>query len=178
LKITDIYEQCSMDYTPTAEITKTFFQTVQNKLHWAITGQTAAEIVAERAKASLPNMGLTTWKNAPAGKISKSDVSIAKNYLTEPEIKNLERIVTMFLDYAENQAERQIPMKMQDWVKKLDAFLQFNEYDILNDAGKVSHEVAIQLAEEEFKRFRVEQDQKFESDFEKATKKIKRGKDS
>jgi hypothetical protein len=178
LKITDIYEQCSMDYSPTAEITKTFFQTVQNKLHWAITGQTAAEIVAERAKASLPNMGLTTWKNAPAGKISKSDVSIAKNYLTEPEIKNLERIVTMFLDYAENQAERQIPMKMQDWVKKLDAFLQFNEYDILNDAGKVSHEVAIQLAEEEFKRFRVEQDQKFESDFEKATKKIKLGKDS
>jgi len=178
LKITDIYEQCSLDYSPTAEITKTFFQTVQNKLHWAITGQTAAEIIANRANASLPNMGLTTWKNAPAGKISKSDVGIAKNYLTEPEIKNLERIVTMFLDYAENQAERQIPMKMLDWVNKLDAFLQFNEYDILNDAGKVRHEVATQLAEEEFKRFRVEQDHKFESDFEKATKKIRRGKDS
>ena len=178
LKITDIYEQCSLDYSPTAEITKTFFQTVQNKLHWAITGQTAAEIIANRANASLPNMGLTTWKNAPAGKISKSDVGIAKNYLTEPEIKNLERIVTMFLDYAENQAERQIPMKMLDWVNKLDAFLQFNEYDILNDAGKVRHEVATQLAEEEFKRFRVEQDHKFESDFEKATKKIRQGKDS
>ncbi len=169
LKITDIYEQCSIDYSANAEITKLFFQTVQNKLHWAITGKTAAEIVADRAKASLPNMGLTTWKNAPQGKILKSDISIAKNYMTEKEIKGLERIVTMFLDYAENQAARQIPMKMQDWVEKLDAFLQFNEYDILNDAGKVSHEIAIQLAEEEFKIFRVEQDRNFESDFEKAT---------
>ncbi len=176
LKITDIYEQCSIDYSANAEITKLFFQTVQNKLHWAITGKTAAEIVAERAKASLPNMGLTTWKNAPQGKILKSDVTIAKNYMTEKEIKGLERIVTMFLDYAENQAARQIPMKMQDWVQKLDAFLQFNEYDILNDAGKVSHEIAIQLAEEEFKQFRVEQDRNFESDFEKATKHLNRGK--
>ena len=176
LKITDIYEQCSIDYSSNAEITKIFFQTVQNKLHWAITGKTAAEIVAERAKASLPNMGLKTWKNAPHGKILKSDVSIAKNYMTVDEIKELERIVTMFLDYAENQAARQIPMKMQDWVQKLDAFLQFNEYDILNDAGKVSHEIAIQLAEEEFKQFRVEQDRNFESDFEKATKHLNRGK--
>ena len=176
LKITDIYEQCSIDYSSNAEITKIFFQTVQNKLHWAITGKTAAEIVAERAKASLPNMGLKTWKNAPHGKILKSDVSIAKNYMTEDEIKELERVVTMFLDYAENQAARQIPMKMQDWVQKLDAFLQFNEYDILNDAGKVSHEIAIQLAEEEFKQFRVEQDRNFESDFEKATKHLNRGK--
>jgi hypothetical protein len=176
LKITDIYEQCSIDYSANAEITKLFFQIVQNKLHWAITGKTAAEIVAERAKASLPNMGLTTWKNAPQGKILKSDVTIAKNYMTEKEIKGLERIVTMFLDYAENQAARQIPMKMQDWVQKLDAFLQFNECDILNDAGKVSHEIAIQLAEEEFKQFRVEQDRNFESDFEKATKHLNRGK--
>jgi hypothetical protein len=172
LKITDIYEQCSIDYSPTADITKTFFQTVQNKLHWAITGQTAAEIIAARAKAIQPNMGLTTWKNAPHGKILKSDVSIAKNYLNENEIKELERIVTMFLDYAENQAERHIPMRMQDWVKRLDAFLEFNEYDILNNPGKVSHDVAFRLAEEEYERFRVDQDQNYVSDFEKATKRL------
>jgi len=176
LKITDIYEQCSVDYSPTAEITKTFFQTVQNKLHWAITGQTAAEIVASRAKASLPNMGLTTWKNAPHGKILKSDVTIAKNYLTEQELRSLERIVTMFLDYAEDQAERHILMHMQDWVEKLDAFLDFNEYDILNSPGKVSHEVAARLAQGEYERFRVEQDRAFESDFEKAAKRIDQGK--
>lgn len=178
LKITDIYEQCSMDYSPNAEITKLFFTTVQNKLHWAITGKTAAEIISDRAKASLPKMGLTTWKNAPDGKILKSDVKIAKNYLTETEIKGLERVVTMFLDYAENQAARQIPMKMQDWVTKLDAFLQFNEYEILHDAGKVSHEVAKRLAEEEYERFRVVQDHAFESDFERATSHLKRGKKS
>lgn len=176
LKITDIYEQCSIDYSPDAEITKTFFKTVQNKLHWAITGMTAAEIIANRVNAFRPNMGLTTWKNAPHGKILKSDVSIAKNYLTEDEIKGLERIVSMFLDYAENQAARKIPMKMQDWVQKLDAFLQFNEYEILHDAGRVSHEVAKRLAEEEYERFRVEQDRTFESDFERATKRLKRGK--
>jgi len=128
LKITDIYEQCSIDYDPHAEITQTFFKTVQNKLHWAVTGKTAAEIITQRADAAKPTMGLTTWKNAPHGKILKSDVSIAKNYLIEAEIKELERIVTMYLDYAENQAMRQIPMKMADWVQKLDAFLQFNEY--------------------------------------------------
>jgi hypothetical protein len=172
LKITDIYEQCSIDYSPTAEITKTFFQTVQNKLHWAITGQTAAEIVANRAKASLPNMGLTTWKNAPNGKILKSDITIAKNYMTEKEIKSLERIVTMFLDYAENQAERAIPMRMQDWVQKLDAFLEFNEYDILHNLGKVSHEVATRLAQEEYDHFRIEQDRNYISDFEKEAKRI------
>ncbi len=176
LKITDIYEQCSVDYSPTAEITKTFFQTVQNKLHWAITGKTAAEIIAERAKASLPNMGLTTWKNAPKGKILKSDVAIAKNYMTEKEIKSLERIVTMFLDYAENQAERAIPMRMQDWVEKLDAFLEFNEYDILHNPGKVSHEVATRLAQEEYERFRIEQDRSYVSDFEKEVKQIVKGK--
>lgn len=178
LKITDIYEQCSIDYSPTAEITKTFFQTVQNKLHWAITGQTAAEIVAFRAKASLPNMGLTAWKNAPNGKILKSDVTIAKNYMTEKEIKSLERIVTMFLDYAENQAERAIPMRMQDWVKKLDAFLEFNEYDILHNPGKVSHEVATQLAQEEYERFRIGQDHSYISDFEKEAKRIVKEKKS
>ncbi len=174
LKITDIYEQCSIDYTRDAEITLTFFKTVQNKLHWAITGKTAAEIVAQRADASKPHMGLTSWKNAPRGKVMKSDVGIAKNYLNKKEIKGLERIVTMFLDYAENQAARQIPMKMKDWVEKLDSFLKFNEYEILNHAGKVSHEVAQALAEKEYSKFRVTQDRNFESDFEKETKKLKR----
>lgn len=176
LKITDIYEQCSIDYSPNADVTRSFFQTVQNKLHWAITGQTAAEIIASRAKALLPHMGLTTWKDAPKGKIHKSDVVVAKNYLNEKEIKGLERIVTMFLDYAENQASRQIPMKMQDWVTKLDAFLQFNEYDILNDGGRVSHEVAARLAEDEFERFRVGQDRIFESDFEREVAKLSKAK--
>jgi hypothetical protein len=176
LKITDIYEQCSIDYSPNADISKQFFTTVQNKLHWAITKMTAAEIIAHRVNANRPNMGLTTWKNAPHGKIVKSDVSIAKNYLTAAEIKELERIVSMFLDYAENQAARQIQMKMQDWVQKLDAFLQFNEYEILHDAGRVSHEVAKRLAEEEYEQFRVVQDRSFESDFERATQRLKKGK--
>jgi hypothetical protein len=171
-KITDIYQQCSIDYDKNAEITQTFFKVVQNKLHWAITGKTAAQIITERASADKPNMGLTTWKNAPDGKILKSDVSVAKNYLMEKEIKELERIVTMYLDYAENQAMRQIPMKMADWVQKLDAFLQFNEYKVLTDAGNVSHEVAIHLAESEYEKFRVFQDRTFESDFDKAVKKV------
>lgn len=173
-KITDIYEQCSIDYNKDADITQTFFKTVQNKLHWAITGKTAAQIIAERAKASEPNMGLQTWKNAPKGKILKMDVSIAKNYLIEKEIKELERVVTMYLDYAENQAARQIPMKMADWVQKIDAFLQFNEYKILKDAGKVSHEIAKKLAEKEYEKFRVIQDKTFESDFDKQVKSLKR----
>lgn len=173
-KITDIYEQCSIDYNKDAEITQTFFKTVQNKLHWAITGKTAAQIIAERAKASEPNMGLQTWKNAPKGKILKTDVSIAKNYLIEKEIKDLERVVTMYLDYAENQAARQIPMKMADWVQKIDAFLQFNEYKILKDAGKVSRDIAKKLAEKEYEKFRVIQDKTFESDFDKQVKSLKR----
>ena len=172
-KITDIYEQCSIDYNKDAVITQTFFKTVQNKLHWAITGKTAAQLVAERAHAEKPNMGLKAWKNAPSGKILKTDVNIAKNYLEESEIKSLERIVSMYLDYAENQAARQIPMKMEDWIVKLDAFLQFNEYQILKDAGKISHEVAKKLAEEQYEKFRVLQDKNFESDFDKEIKKIK-----
>lgn len=174
LKITDIYEQCSIDYDKDAEITKTFFKTVQNKLHWAVTGKTAAEIIAERADSSKPRMGLTTWKNAPGGKILKSDVSVAKNYLIEQEIKELERIVGMYLDYAENQAARQIPVKMTDWIKRLDAFLQFNEYEILTNAGSVSAEIARHLAEEQYERFRVKQDRAFESDFEKEVKGIEK----
>ncbi len=172
LKITDIYEQCSIDYDKSAEITQTFFKTVQNKLHWAVTGKTAAEIIAERADSSKPSLGLTTWKNAPDGKILKSDVAIAKNYLIEGEIKELERIVTMYLDYAENQTARQIPMKMIDWITKLDGFLQFNEYQVLTNAGSVSAEVAKRLAEERYATFRIKQDQDFESDFEKEVKRI------
>lgn len=172
LKITDIYEQCSIDYNRNAEMTRLFFQSVQNKLHWAVTGMTAAEIIADRADATKPSMGLTTWKNAPSGKILKSDVSVAKNYLVEKEIKELERIVGMYLDYAENQAARQVPMKMADWVKRVDAFLQFNEYEVLGDAGSVSAEVARELANEQYEQFRVAQDRTFESDFEREIRRI------
>lgn len=175
-KITDIYAECSIDYQPKAEITQVFYKTVQNKLHWAITGQTAAEIISSRAKAELPNMGLTTWKKSPKGKILKSDVSIAKNYLNEKEISELNRVVTMYLDYAENQAEKQIPMKMKDWVGKLDGFLQFNDYSVLKNAGSISAEIAKKLAEQLFDKFRVEQDMKYESDFDKEIKKIKKKK--
>jgi hypothetical protein len=170
LKITDIYEQCSIDYNRDAEMTQSFFKAVQNKLHWAITGKTAAELISERAHANEPNMGLKTWKNAPGGRILKSDVTNAKNYLREKELKALERIVTMYLDYAENQASRQRPMRMADWIEKLDAFLSFNEYDVLRNAGKVSHEVARRLAEEQYEAYRHVQDRLLESDFERATK--------
>jgi len=176
LKITDIYEQCSIDYNKDADITQKFFKTVQNKLHFAISGKTAAQIIAERASADKPNMGLQTFKNAPSGKVLKGDIGVAKNYLIEKEIKELERVVTMYLDFAELQASRQIPMKMGHWISRLDAFLQFNEYQILKDAGKVSHEVAIKLAEKEYDKFRVIQDQNFESDFDKEIKKIRSNK--
>ena len=172
-KITDIYAECSIDYQPKAEITQVFYKTVQNKLHWATTGQTAAEIISSRAEAELPNMGLTTWKNSPKGKVLKSDVSIAKNYLNQKEIDELNRIVTMYLDYAENQAARQIPMSMKDWVEKLDAFLQFNDYSVLKNAGSISAEIAKKLATKEFEKFRVIQDEDFESDFDKEIKRIK-----
>jgi hypothetical protein len=171
-KITDIYAQCSVDYNPKADLTLTFYKTVQNKLHWAITGKTAAEIVAKRANAELPNMGLTTWKNAPTGKILKPDVSIAKNYMQKDEIDELNRIVSMYLDYAENQAKRSVPMTMDDWIQKLDAFLQFNEYEILNNAGTVRHDVAKRLAEKQYDQFRIDQDKRFESDFDQLAKKL------
>lgn len=172
-KITDLYAQCSIDYDPKSETTTLFYKTVQNKLEWAITGQTAAEIIASRTGAEKPNMGLSTWKNAPGGKILKSDVSVAKNYLSESELSALNRIVTMYLDYAENQAARQISMRMQDWIEKLDAFLRFNEYDILQDAGKVSHEVAKALAEKAYEQYRIQQDENYESDFDKEIKRLK-----
>jgi len=172
LKITDLYEQASIDYDAKAEITKTFFATVQNKLHWAVSGKTAAEIIAERADASKPSMGLTTWKNAPHGKVLKGDVSTAKNYMIETEIKELNRIVEQYLLYAEGLAERRVPMKMAEWADRLDAFLKFNERDVLTNPGKVSAEVAKKLAEEQYEKFRIKQDEAFESDFERETKRI------
>jgi hypothetical protein len=178
LKIIDIYEQCSIDYDRNAETTKTFFKIIQDKLHWAVTGKTAAEIVAERADAAKANMGLTSWRNGPDGKVLVSDVSIAKNYLDETEIKELEHIVSMYLDYAENQAARRVAMKMADWAARLDAFLQFNEYDILGNAGSISHEVAKALAEKQFEEFRVTQDREYVSDFERQAKRLEqRGED-
>jgi hypothetical protein len=171
-KITDIYAQCSADYDPDEQITKEFFATVQNKLHFAISGQTAAEIIHQRVDGKKENMGLTTWKNAPDGPIRKYDVSIAKNYLNEKELDHLNRIVTMYLDYAEMQAEKRVVMYMKDWVEKLDAFLKFNEKEILQDSGKISHEVAIALAESEYEKYRVHQDRLFQSDFDREVKKL------
>jgi hypothetical protein len=172
-KITDIFAECSIDYDSQAPITRKFYATVQNKLHWAITGQTAAEIIKSRADADKPNMGLKTWKKAPKGKILKSDVSTAKNYLSEKELKELNRIVTMYLDYAELQAERQVAMTMEDWVERLNAFLEFNDYEILDNPGKVSAAVAKELAEDEYDKFRVIQDKNYESDFDKSIKELK-----
>ena len=164
-KITDIYSQCSADYVNGP--LRRFFATVQNKLHYAVTHHTAAEIVYGRADSTKPNMGLTTWKNAPQGRIRKSDVSIAKNYLNESEVTNLNEIVTMYLDYAERQARRGNIMYMQDWVSRLDAFLQFNEEDILHDKGKVTAAIAKSFAESEFEKFRVLQDRTYQSDFDR-----------
>ena len=170
-KITDIYAT-AMDYSADAETTQIFFATVQNKLHFAIHGRTAAELIVERADSKKEKMGLTTWKNAPHGKIIKPDVSIAKNYLAAKELKSLDRFVTMYLDYAEDQAERNIPMTMEDWARKLNVFLQFNERDILDNPGKVSQEVAKASAESEFEKYRIVQDRLFESDFDRHIKKL------
>lgn len=171
-KITDIYAQCSADYDKDEKITTAFFANVQNKLHWTITGQTAAELIAARVNSEILNMGLTNWKNFPKGKIRKMDVTIAKNYLNESELENLNRIVTMYLDYAENQARKGVAMYMKDWVEKLEAFLQFNDEAILKDNGTVSHEVAKKLAELEFEKYNTVQLQNFESDFDKEIKKL------
>jgi hypothetical protein len=174
-KITDIYAT-AVDYSPNSAETEKFFATVQNKMHFAITGKTAAEIIAERADKNKSNMGLTTWRKAPNGKILKSDVSIAKNYLQKEEIKALNHIVDMYLDYAELQTSRGRLMRMKDWVEKLNAFLKFNEFDILRNKGKISREVANVLAEKEYKIFRVEQDKNYISDFDRIVKKLKKPK--
>lgn len=164
-KITDIYAT-AFDYDPQSSITLNFFATVQNKLHFAIHHHTASELITKRANSEKEHMGLTSWRNSPNGKIMKRDVSIAKNYLTEDELHGLDRVVSMYLDYAETQAERQIPMTMEDWTKKLDAFLQFNEYDLLHNIGIVSTQVAKAFAESEFEKYRVIQDRLFQSDFD------------
>ncbi len=169
-KITDIYAECSADYDPNSEITKQFYAKVQNKLYWAIYGLTAAELICSRVDHKKPHMGLTTWKDGPGKKIHKSDVSIAKNYLTEEELSELNHIVSMYLDYAELQAKKNRLMKMQDWAEKLDAFLLFNDYEVLKDAGKVSAEVAKALAEGEYEKYRVIQDKLHESDFDELIK--------
>jgi hypothetical protein len=169
-KITDIYA-LAMDYDPEAEITQTFFATVQNKLHFAIHGHTAAELIIDRADSKKYKMGLTSWEHAPHGKILKPDVVIAKNYLTEKELKSFDRFVTMYLDYAEAQAERNFPMTMKDWAEKLNAFLKFNEKEILEHPGKVGQELAKAFAESEFEKYRILQDRLFESDFDRHIKK-------
>jgi len=176
-KITDIYSQCSADYDKDREETKLFFATVQNKLHWAISRQTAAEIISSRSDSAKPNMGLTSWKNSPRSRIRKDDVAVAKNYLDEQELNALNRIVTMYLDYAELQATNRAVMYMKDWIKKLDAFLRFNERDVLDNPGKVSAEIAKAFAEKEFEKYSVIQDRLFESDFDRVVKQIGQSKD-
>lgn len=171
LKITDIYA-LAIDYDGKAPQTKEFFASVQNKLTWAITGKTAAETIYSSADASLPSMGLSAWKAGPGGKILKSDVTIAKNYLSEAHLKELNRIVSAYLDLAENRAEREIPMKMTDWAGFLDAFLELSSYPILNDKGKVSALEAKIRAESEFEEFRKRQDQDYVSDFEREVKRL------
>jgi hypothetical protein len=170
-KITDIYAT-SIDYDVTAQATKRFFSTVQNKLHWAIHSQTAAEIINNRADAGKDNMGLTTWKDAPAGKIQKFDVIVAKNYLTESEMGQLQRLVSAYLDLAEDMATRQIPMTMQDWETRLNRFIEVTDRAVLQDAGKVTAEIARAHAETEFEKYRVIQDRLFESDFDKILKQL------
>lgn len=165
-KITDIYAT-ALDYDKSAKTTRLFFAEVQNKLHWATHRHTAAELIMERANAEKPHMGLTSWEQYPDGKIQKYDVSIAKNYLSKEELQSLERIVTMYLDYAEYQASRHIPMTMQDWSQRLNRFLEFNEHEILHDTGRVTHEIAKAFAESEFEKYRIVQDRLFESDFDR-----------
>ncbi len=171
-KITDIYAT-SIDYDLTAQSTKRFFATVQNKLHWAIHGQTAAEVIHERANHQVENMGLSTWQDAPNGKIQKFDVSVAKNYLTQNEIQQLQRLVSAYLDIAESMALRQIPLTMEDWENRLNKFIEATDRTILQNAGKVSAEIAKAHAESEFEKYRIIQDQLFESDFDKEIKKLK-----
>jgi len=165
-KITDIYAT-AVDYDSSNPTTRVFFATVQNKLHFAIHQNTAAELIVKRADAQKENMGLTSWKNAPHGKIIKTDVSIAKNYLSKLELSELNEIVTMYLDYANRQARRFIPMTMEDWKNKLDAFLNFNEAEIGDGTGKVTHEIAKTFAESEFEKYRIIQDKNYQSDFDK-----------
>jgi len=173
-KITDLYST-SIDYDKNSQITKEFFQKVQNKLHYAIHKHTAPELIMTRVNSKKENLGLTSWKNSPEGKILKSDVSIAKNYLTKDELQSLGRIVSAYLDLAEDRAKRKIPMTMEDWAKRLDAFLEFDERDILKNSGKITQKIAKDFAHTEFEKYRIIQDKLFQSDFDeliKTTKKL------
>ena len=165
-KVTDLYAT-AFDYDKDAKTTRLFFQTVQNKMHYAVHRHTAAELIYERADAEKPHMGLHTWKDAPNGKIKKSDVSVAKNYLTEDEMKSMELIVSAYLDLAENRARRHIPMTMEDWAKRLDIYLQADDLEVLKDAGKISAQLAKMHAETEFEKYRVVQDRLYQSDFDR-----------
>ena len=165
-KITDIYAT-AVDYSLDSQTTKDFFATVQNKMHYAVHGSTAAEVIVERADHTKDHMGLTSWRNAPEGKIVKADVSVAKNYLSKGEMQELNEIVTMYLDYAARQARRHIPMTMADWAAKLDAFLQFNDAEVLHDKGKVTAAIAKSFAESEFEQYRILQDRLYQSDFDR-----------
>jgi len=171
-KVTDIYAT-AFDYDKDAKVTRDFFKLVQNKLHYAVHRHTAAELIVDRADAEKENMGLATWETAPYGKIIKADVSIAKNYLNDEEMNYLERIVSVYLDFAELQTERKIPMSMEDWAKRLDGFLEFNGNEILTDAGKISHEHAKLHAETEYEKYRIVQDTLFQSDFDRFVSAIK-----
>lgn len=174
-KITDVFEQCSYDYDKDSEITRAFYAFVQNKLHFAVTGQTAAELIHDRADAEKPAMGLTTWKDAPDGKILKRDIVIAKNYLNEKELSRLNRLVTMFIDYAELMAEDEVLMSMQDWVDQTNLFLSNNRQKVLEGKGRISHEQAIEKAAKEYDIFRVRQDQEYISEFDKQIEKYFKG---
>lgn len=180
-KITDIFAECSLDYDKTSDLAREFYATIQNKFHFAITKNTAAEIIYNRVDSKKENMGLTTWKEAPEGKILKSDVTIAKNYLSETELKNLNNVVNIFLDIAEDNAERNIPMYMKDWKKEVDIVLSIRHYDILEGKGKISKKEAEEKAEKEYEKYKVIQDKKFLSDFDilmLETKNIKQSKNN
>ena len=174
-KIADVFEQCSYDYDKKSETTKAFYSFVQNKLHFAVTGKTAAELIYERADSTQPTMGLTTWSAAPNGKILKRDVTIAKNYLNEKELSRLNRLVTMFIDYAELMAEDEVLMSMADWLKQTDVFLSTNRRNLLADKGSVSHDQAVNKATKEYEIFRVRQDREYISDFDRETEKYLKG---
>ena len=170
-KIADVFEQCSYDYDKNSDTTREFYAFVQNKLHYAVTGQTAAEIIYDRADAGKPTMGLTTWKDAPDGKILKRDVGVAKNYLNEKEMSRLNRLVTMFIDYAELMAEDETLMSMQDWLDQTNRFLTNNRRKVLEGKGHVSHDEALEKAEKEYEVFRVRQDREYISEFDRQTEK-------
>lgn len=174
-KITDVFEQCSYDYDKNSDITKAFYAFVQNKLHFAVTGKTAAELVYERVNSEKPAMGITTWKDAPDGKILKRDISVAKNYLNEKELSRLNRLVTMFIDYAELMAEDEVLMSMQDWVEQTNQFLRNNRREVLEGKGKVSHDMAMKKAEKEYEIFRVKQDLEYVSEFDREVERYLKG---